>query len=90
MDTYQVISEVTGVPEMTDLTAVYVETPSRRGDVFRIQFSANHQMNPVPYEPAVGRRCRVIRSRDGQDSECGGAVVRVTPLVVSLDGDGFR
>jgi len=35
-------------------------------------------MNPAPHEPAVGARCRAIRTRDEQSQECGGAVRRVT------------
>jgi hypothetical protein len=90
MDTYRVISDVSRVSEMSDLQATYVGQPGRRGDCFDVEFSANYQMNPTPYEPAVGARCRVIRTRDGEDQECGGAVRSVVPLSISLDGEGFR
>lgn len=67
MDTYRVISDVSSVPEMTDLEAVRVESPASKGDVFGIDFSANYQMRLSSYEPAVGITCRVIRTRDGQE-----------------------
>lgn len=81
---------VSSVPEMTDLEAVSVETPAPKGDVFGIEFSANYQMDPTTYELAVGVTCRIIRTRDGQDQECGGAVRSVTPLSVSVNGEGFH
>jgi hypothetical protein len=90
MDTYRVISDVSSVPEMAELQASYVGQPARRGDCFDIDFSVNFQMNPTPYEPAVGARCRVIRERDGAEQECGGAVRSVVPLSISLDGAGLR
>jgi hypothetical protein len=90
MDSYRVISDVSSVPEMADLEAVWVESPASKGAVFRIDFSADYQTNPVAYEPAVGVTCRVIRTRDGRDEECGGAVRSVTPLSVSVNGEGFH
>lgn len=90
MDTYRVISEASGVSEMADLEAAYVEQPARRGDGFRIEFTANCQRNPMPYEPAVGRGCRVIRRRDGQEADGGASVQSVTPLRVSLYGADFQ
>jgi hypothetical protein len=91
MDSYRVISDVSGVPEMADLHAVEVQQPLRSGDTFWIKFTANYASNPVPYEPAVGARCQVIRSRNGEELECGGVVRRVTPfLCVLLDGEGFH
>ncbi len=92
MYTYRIISEATGAPEMADLEADYVEQPSQHGSVFHIRFFADYSRNPVPYEQAVGVRCKVIRTDEsGRAEECGGAVARVTPYVeVSLDGAGFR
>jgi hypothetical protein len=90
MDTYRVISDVSSVPEMTDLEVVRVESPARKGAVFGIDFSANYQMNLSSYEPAVGVTCRVVRTRDGQDQECRGSVGSVTPLSISVNGEGFH
>ncbi len=77
---------------MTELEAAYVQEPTSRGDAGFIAFSTGFTYNPAAYEPAVGRRCRVIRAADdGQEQECGGAVQTVTPVVrVALDGDGFH
>lgn len=92
MYTYRVVSDVSKVPDMSDLEASYVEKPSRRGGVFRITFSTAYPLNQAVYEPAVGVRCRVVRtSDDGESQECGGAVQSVTPRVrVSLDGEGWH
>jgi hypothetical protein len=89
MDSYRVISDVSRVPEMTDLELAWVDEPKARDGGY-IAFSTTYQLNPVAYEPAVGARCRVIRTRDGQDQEFGGAVERVTPLRIALDGGGWH
>lgn len=91
MFTYKVISDSTAVPEMTDLGQPHIETPARRGDTFFITFPEGYSLNPIPYEPAVGLRCRVVRTQDGESQECGGAVERVTPYVrIRLDGAGWQ
>ncbi len=77
MYTYRIISEATGAAEMTDLQADYVETPARRGDVFRIRLAADYSRNPVPYERTVGARCKVVRTDEsGESQECGGGAPR--------------
>jgi hypothetical protein len=89
MYSYRVVSEASGVPEMTDLEPAYMEEPTSR-DGGCIAFDSGYEMNPTPYEPAVGRRCTVIRTAGGRSQECGGAVESVTPVRVALDGGGWR
>lgn len=91
MYTYRVISDVTDVPEMTDLEAAFIEEPSG-GDAGLIAFTTGYILNPVPYERAVGATCRTVRtSDDGESQECAGAVDTVTPVVrVALNGAGWQ
>ena len=87
---YRVISDISSVPEMTDLEAAYIEQPSRR-ECGLISFSRNYQLNPMmPYQLAVGVRCRVIRTSGERSQECGGAVKSITPVRVVLDGEGWH
>jgi hypothetical protein len=88
---YEVISDAGDVPAMTELGQPTIETPARRGDTFFVTFPVGYSHNPTPYEPAVGQRCRVVRTQNGRGQECGGAVERVTPVVrVRLDGAGWQ
>ena len=89
MYSYRVISEAGGVPEMSDLEAIDVHEPTRQfGGFIVLSFP---YPDPFPYEPGVGKRCRVIRSRDGHSEECGGVVQGLSPTVrVSLDGAGWK
>jgi hypothetical protein len=91
MDTYRIVSEAQGAPEMTDLGEPRISTPPLRGESFEIVFP-NDYSGSVAYELAVGMRCRVIRTADdGSEQECGGAVLAVGPSVrVSADGEGFK
>ena len=92
MYTSLVISEVSGVPEMGSLAVAEIEQPTHDVHASVIEFSAGYLHDPMPYEAAVGARCRVIRTTgDGQRHECGGSVLTVTPLVsVALDGAGWQ
>ena len=76
---------------MSDLGEAYETSPPSRGDCFEIVFGKGFGHDPIRYEPAVGRRCRVVRRDDGTTQECGGAVRSVSPyLRVSLDGEGWH
>lgn len=92
MWTYEVLATTPNVPVMADLGDPEIETPSRRGSVFRIVFPRGYTMNPRAYEPAVGKLCRVVRtSEDGRSEQCDGTINRVTPNVeVTLNGSGFE
>jgi hypothetical protein len=87
MDSYRVISDLTGVPEMTDLRATYVKEPGRR-DGGMIMFDADYTLDPrfIQLDRAVGARCVVVRTRDGRESRKGGAVETISPPRVMLDG----
>ena len=74
---------------MTDLEAAYVQEPGKI-EAGYIEFSTSLGLVPTHYEPAVGERCRVMRNRDGHETETGGAVEMVTPLRIALDGGGFQ
>jgi len=88
---YSVISERTGVPVMDDLGAAVVEEGASSRDAGRITFANGYTMNPVPYDPAVGVRCEVVRTDGEQTQERGGAVYRVTPnVIVDFDGGGWH
>jgi hypothetical protein len=91
MDTYRIVSEARGAPEMTDLGEPRISTPPVRGECFDIVFP-NGYSGSVAYELAVGMRCRVIRTADdGSQRQCGGAVLAVGPVVrVSADGEGWQ
>jgi len=77
------------VPEMRDLTLVRIEEPTAFACGF-IAFAGGFGLEPSRYGPAVGKRCRVLRSCEGLTTQCGGAVSSVEPVQVSLDGAGFR
>jgi hypothetical protein len=88
---YRVVSEIDSVPELTGLMMTsHIEGSPRTGG--RITLGPPFGLRAVvDYEPAVGCRCQVFRSGDGQDQQCGGAIERITPqLVITLDGTGFR
>lgn len=92
MDTYRVISDASGVPELADLRAIYVDEPGpiEGGE---IEFDRNYALDArlAQLERAVGQRCEVIRSREGREISKGGAVLSVTPtLRVSLDGGSWE
>jgi hypothetical protein len=88
VDTYRVISDASGVPDLSDLRAIYVDEPGpvEGGE---IEFDTNYALDArlSQLEQAVGQRCQVIRSREGREVSKGGAVRSVTPtLRISLDG----
>lgn len=88
VDTYRVISEASGVPELAGLRATYVDEPGpiEGGE---IEFDTNYALDArlSQIEQAVGQRCEVIRSREGREISKGGAVRSVTPMLrISLDG----
>lgn len=90
VSTYSVISDAAGVPEMADLDVAYINEPGGREGGY-IAFSNDFGRDPITYEPAVGRRCRVVRESDaGVRQECGGAVERISPVRVALDGGGWK
>lgn len=90
MWSYELISDVSGVPVTTDLGEPFVIGPSERGGVAHLTFPKDFGFDFVRFEAAVGARCRVVRLRDGQREECGRAVSSVQPLRVSLDGSGWQ
>ncbi len=87
MDTYRVITERAGVPELTDLRAAYVDEP---GPVEggRIVFDADYTLDPryVQIDRAAGALCEVVRIRDGHESRKRGSVRSINPLTVDLNG----
>lgn len=90
---YTIVSDRDGVPDLTDLGAGRESVPRRPGDSVQIVFERALDITEFrQYEPAVGVRCRVIRTdEDGTTQERGGAVNRVTPFVgVSLDGEDWH
>jgi hypothetical protein len=90
MYSYELISDRSSVPPMTDLGEPYVRGPSSRGGVSYLTFPKDFGFEVVRYEGAVGARCRVVRTRDRESQERGGAVSSVSPLRVTLDGGGWQ
>jgi hypothetical protein len=90
---YTIISDIEDVPELPGLGAARESAPTSPGAVVEIAFERAPGLSEVrQYEPAVGVRCRVIRTDDnGNTQERGGAVLQVSPFVrVSLDGEGWH
>jgi hypothetical protein len=88
---YEVISDA-DAPAMADLDQPTETRPQVRGECTELIFSTRFDIPDIRrYEPAVGARCRVVRTKDGVRQECGGAVNRVEPVVrVTLDGAGWQ
>jgi hypothetical protein len=90
MGWYRIVSDAAGSPEMAGLRVARVDGPSAVGRSFYITFSTGYPQGS-PYESAVGVRCLVIRHKEEQSWECGGAVLGVNPRVrVALDGTGWH
>jgi hypothetical protein len=91
MWSYECISDASNVPAMTDLGSPGVLGPNSPGGVSQLTFLQDFGHDFVRYEPAVGVRCKVVRTNDdGVHQERGGAVLSVQPLRVSLDGAGWQ
>lgn len=92
MYTYRIVSDHTGVPEFADLGAPIVSPPASPGATFDLIFTGVGFQDLHRFEPAVGVRCRVVRTtEDGAGQECGGAVLQVEPRIrVSMDGAGWQ
>jgi hypothetical protein len=93
MYAYTVVSEMEDVPELVGLGAARESAPTSRGAVVEIVFERAPSLAEFrQYEPAVGVRCRVIRTDDnGNTEERGGAMLQVSPVVrISLDGEGWH
>jgi hypothetical protein len=75
---------------MAGLRAARVDGPTAHGRGFYITFATGYSEDSA-FEAAIGVRCRVIRHKDDQMWDCGGAVLSVSPRVrVALDGAGWQ
>jgi hypothetical protein len=81
------------VPELAGLGAARESAPASPRAVVQIVFERAPGLTEFrQYEPAVGGRCRVMRTDDdGNTQERGGAVLQVSPVVrVTLDGEDWH